>query len=272
MTSSSRRAELEALVARLGLRWNDAAGPLLEEAMLHRSYAVENNLARDNERLELLGDAVVGLMATEVLMERHPAWDEGALSQARAAVVSRRVLGELGEGLGLGALLLLGVGENQRGGRTRPSILGCALEAVCGALYLAYPYSELRPALRATIVEPAVALAERLDLVDYKSRLQEWCQARALPLPEYRVVGEHGPEHRKQFAVECLISGVVTGRGEGPRIQLAQHAAAREALEARTGLGGALPARQPRVHGLPPQREHAEDAHLPAAATGVVAL
>lgn len=234
MSDAPRRAEFEALVARLGLPWDDAAEPLLEEAFIHRSHAVEKNLPRDNERLELLGDAVVGLMATEVLMERHPHWDEGALSQARAAVVSRRVLGELGEGLGLGALLRLGVGENQRGGRARPSILGCALEAVCGALYLAYPYGELRPALRVSIVEPAVALVERLDLVDYKSRLQEWCQARALPLPEYRVVSEHGPEHRKQFAVECYISGALAGRGEGPRIQLAQHAAARIALEART--------------------------------------
>lgn len=224
--------EYKALLRRLGLRPEPEASRVLRQALTHRSFAIERGSTEDNERLELLGDAVISVLVTELLMEQHRDWDEGQLSKARAAAVSRRVLAVLAERLGLGPLLRLGQGEEAQGGRCRASILGSALEAVCGALYLAYPYITLRRALRGTVAGPVIALADSLRVEDFKSRLQEWCQARGLALPVYTLEESRGPDHDLTFVVSCTINGHPVGRGEGRRIALAQQAAAEAVLEA----------------------------------------
>ncbi|MDX2175617.1 MAG: ribonuclease III [Candidatus Sumerlaeia bacterium] len=227
--------ELAALLARFHLSDNPAAHPLLRQALTHRSHALERGAAEDNERLELLGDSVVALLVTERLLELHPGESEGQLSKRRHTAVSRPCLGELALALGVGELMLLGAGEERGGGRARPSTVGSTLEALLGALYLAYPWPALRVALRESVVEPALAMSGTLDLEDFKSRLQEWCQARGLPPPEYPVLREEGPDHERVFTVEARVGGERRGEGSGTRKQLAERAAAREALRA---LGG----------------------------------
>lgn len=222
--------DLRVLARCFGLRWRPDAEALLDQALVHRSFAAEQNRAEDNERLELLGDSVIGFLTTERLLEEHPDANEGELSRRRAEVVSRQTLGEVAIRLGLGSMLHLGVGEDRRGGRSRHSVVGSALEAVAGAIYLAWPWDAARRAIRETIVNPAVEIAGELDSTDYKSRLQEWAQQRGNPVPEYRIIEESGPEHSKTYRVEAYIAGKMVGTGTGTRKAHAQREAARDAL------------------------------------------
>src|SRR5688572_957603 len=144
--TDERRAGLSALLERLGLPVRESVLDILDLALTHRSWAMEQGAESDNERLEFLGDAVIGLATTNYLYTSRPGLDEGGLSKRRAAIVSRRALGEVARSLGIGPLLWLGSGEQSSGGRERSSVLGSALEAVCGALYQHYEFSELRQA------------------------------------------------------------------------------------------------------------------------------
>lgn len=199
-------------------------------AFVHRSHRMEAQLAEDNERLELLGDSVIGLATTEHLLSTHPESDEGELSKLRAALVSRNVLGKVARELGVGPLLLLSTGEERGGGRERSSILGSALEAVAGALYLVHPWESLCPALQRTIVVPAFAHLGATGAIDYKSQLQELIQRDGVHRPEYVLIDAEGPDHRRMFHVEVRVDGNTVGSGSGSRKQMAENEAARDAI------------------------------------------
>jgi len=230
--SDERRQRLTRLVNQFGLEPTTTIWPRLNRALIHRSHRAEAGLDEDNERLEFLGDSVIGLACTEYILRLYPASDEGALSKLRASLVSRAILGHIARDLGVGELLLLGAGEEKSGGRERVSILGSTLEAICGVLYLHYSWGDLRGPMRNTVIIPAISLANQNVIVDYKSRLQEHTQRIEQRVPEYRVVLEEGPDHDKHFVVEVWLGERRLGSGAGKRKKVAENEAARAALVA----------------------------------------
>ncbi len=219
------------LEKRLGHRFKSAA--LLELALTHRSFANESGAAENYERLEFLGDSVLGLVASEWLYARHPDLPEGDLSKRKGHVVSKSALAPYAERIELGAALRLGVGEERSGGRTKVSLLADSLEALFGAVYLDAGLGPARkvilPMLEAALAGSAVERS-RAGGGDSKTRLQELAQGRGLPLPEYRLTGETGPDHSKLFTVECWLDGAAAGCGEGPSKKVAEQRAAAAAL------------------------------------------
>ena len=207
-----------ALQERLGYRFSD--GGLLEQALTHRSRGTENN-----ERLEFLGDGVLGCAIAEELYARFPGLAEGKLTRLRASLVREEALAEVAASVGLGAMLRFGEGEAAAG--ARPSILADALEAVFGAIFLDGGY----PAARQAVLQLFSPLIARLDperpAKDAKTRLQELLQGHHRPLPEYRVVSVGGEPHRQSFEVECRLADAerVT-QGKGSSRQRAEQEAA----------------------------------------------
>jgi len=206
---------------------------LLRRALVHRSYVNEaKEEEEDNERLEFLGDAVLNLVVAQHLMELFPGRREGELSQMRAALVRWDTLAAAAERLRLGDFLLLGRGEEQSGGRQRPSNLAGALEAVIGAVFLD---RGLRAARRLVLrlLKPELArIVAGEPVIDSKSELQRVAQARWRQVPKYRVVKAEGPDHARVFTVEVLLGDKVLGEGRGPSKKQAELEAARKALEA----------------------------------------
>lgn len=202
---------------------------LLDRALTHSSYAFERQLDYDNERLEFLGDSVLGLLVSEYLYVEHPRAREGVLSKHKSAMISRNVLGKRAQEMGLGDLVLLGKGEELHGGRERPALLGSALEAVVGALYLDIGLDGIRKYVEGEIFTPARILSATDEFGDYKSMLQELVQKVCQNVPEYDVVNETGPDHNKQFEVVVRINGQVYGMGEGSRKKTAENRAAMRA-------------------------------------------
>lgn len=210
---------------------------LLREALTHSSYSNEragqaDAVAGDNERLEFLGDAVIGLVVGQMLMARHPRANEGLLSKWRSQLVSRKTLAELAGALQLGDYLLLGRGERRSGGAEKTSILAAGFEALVGALYLD---SGVEPAARflQSLFEPYLASLSRggRDGIDKKTFLQERTQSLFKETPEYRVVDSWGREHEKTFRVEIWIQGKAVAAAEGRSKKEAEQAAAHLALE-----------------------------------------
>ncbi len=219
---------LETLQERMGVFFQNRA--LLEQALTHRSAGTEQSQG-SNERLEFLGDAVVGLVVGEKLYRQHPHYHEGRLARARAYVVSEKRLAQAALAMGLPEYLEMSTGEDRAGGRTRPSILSDALEALVAALYLDSGLEAARGlvlTLLSSAMEEAVA-DTRLE--DYKTALQEMLQAERRPLPSYRIVQETGQEHNKTFVVEVVLEGESLGRGEGRSKKEAEQSAARCTLE-----------------------------------------
>jgi ribonuclease-3 len=174
---------------------------LSDQALTHRSARGANN-----ERLEFLGDAVVGLVVAELLYERFPKLDEGALTRMRAHLVCERGLAEVARALRLGERLQLGPGEQKSGGHRRDSILADALEALAAARYFESGWEACRSEVRGWF-EPVLGSLRSDDFgKDAKTRLQEWLQARALALPEYVLVDANGPEHAREFLVHCRVA------------------------------------------------------------------
>ena len=203
---------------------------LLREAMTHASWNNErgepSGPGHDNERLEYLGDAVLELVVGEYLFRRFPSYDEGQLTQLRAALVNTVSLARLGERLGLGETLLLGKGAAKTGARKLPSLLANAFEAMTGAIFLDQGY---RVATR-VFIQNIGDLADWTD-ENHKGRLQEVSQERTGLPPVYRVSAEGGPGHNRSYAAEAVVGGAVVGKGRGPTKQAAQQAAARAALD-----------------------------------------
>jgi ribonuclease-3 len=204
---------------------------LLERALTHKSYANEHKRTSDNERMEFLGDAVLGLVVSEHLMYSCPDATEGDLSRLRAAIVSEPALASVARDIGLGNFLLLGKGEDQSGGRDKDSLLADCLEALIASVYLDGDY-DAAEALIFLLFESVIKTTCDIGMLhDYKTSLQEICQERLKQLPEYRVVSETGPDHQKEFEMEVWIKGELYGRGTGKSKKEAEQGAAREALE-----------------------------------------
>jgi ribonuclease-3 len=203
---------------------------LLEMALTHRSWVNEQGAGEHYERLEFLGDAVLGMIASEWLYEANPDLPEGDLSKLKSYLVSAQVLGRYAESIGLGDALRIGVGEDRSGGRGKRSLLADSMESVIGAVYLD---GGLKPAreLVLGILESAAAEKPREAFGDAKTLLQEMVQARGWELPEYRLVDESGPDHRKVFGVECWLQGELAGAGEGEAKKVAEQRAAAVAVE-----------------------------------------
>ena len=226
--SSEFLGELE---KRLGYRFQDRE--LLVRALTHSSYAHEQagEPIRDNERLEFLGDAVLGLVVCDIVFHMSGE-DEGRLTRLKSHLVSARTGRRLAEDLRLGRYIRLGKGEEQDGGRHKPSLLANAFESVVGAVYLDGGLEAAR-ALILSAYEPVMLYSDFEELIkeDFKSRLQEKLQSHKLPPPEYSVVEETGPAHRKRFTVEIRIGGGEPTRGTGGSKKSAEQAAAAAALE-----------------------------------------
>ena len=230
------RDEFEELQTRIQYRFRDRG--LLEHALTHRSRAAEDASGgvADNESLEFLGDAVLGLVVADALFRRYPGSDEGQKSKIKASVVSTLSLARHAEELRLGEHLILGRGEEKTGGRFKQALLADTYEALIAAIYLdggldaaaAFLDRELRVAIE-------VGAAQTIIGEDYKSALQERLQALGRPLPEYRVIGETGPDHRKTFNVEVVVGGDVLGHASGKAKKEAEQEAARLALERLAG-------------------------------------
>ena len=226
------RDEFEPLQQVIGYRFRDRG--LLEHAMTHTSRANEDvsGGVRDNESMEFLGDAVLGFVVADVLFRDFPEFDEGQKSKMKASLVSTATLAQQAERLDLGEHMLLGRGEEKTGGRRKQALLADSYEALIAAIYLD---GGVEPA-RAFIVRefgPLIAEARRTGVSDrdYKSALQELLQSRELPLPEYRLVGSIGPDHRKLFQVEVIVKGERIGDATGRSKKEAEQEAVRAALE-----------------------------------------
>jgi ribonuclease-3 len=224
VASDPRTAELE---RRIGHRFAKPA--LLREALTHSSATRPGRRApRSYERLEFLGDRVLGLMIADLLIRRFPDEGEGALSRRHAALVRKETLAEIGAELALGDWLVLGRSEEDSGGRSNPATLADALEALIGALHLDGGFD-----IAAAFVERH--WLQRLEAMiapprDAKTTLQEWAQGRGLPLPDYRVVGASGPAHAPSFEVEVMLPGFAAVRAAGGSKRAAERSAAEQLL------------------------------------------
>ena len=200
---------------------------MLEQALTHSSFANERGLEQDNERLEFLGDSVLGLVVADRLFRGDPSAPEGVLSRTRSHVVSAEALARRARELDLGPALQLGHGEDQSGGREKPSLLADALEAVIGAVFVDGGLQAARD-----LVEPWIETeaAETMDALDAKSDLQESLQSQGLEPPFYRHVGRDGPDHDPVFHVECWIGDRAVAAASGHSKKEAERKAAARAL------------------------------------------
>ena len=228
-------ARLREFEEALGVRFRDSG--LLRLALVHSSFLNENpdGALESNERLEYLGDAVLGMAVAEELYAANPGWPEGMLTQARAGLVQEATLAEAARGIGLGEMLRMGRGEEAGGGRERPTNLSAGLEAVVGAVFLDQGYEAAREVVLQVLGDRVSSLDEAAVSANPKSALQEAVQAEGLASPTYRIVHEEGADHDRLFVAEVTVGGEVAGRGEGKRKSMAEQAAAAEALGVRDG-------------------------------------
>ena len=216
--------------AAVHLRYKFAATSLLEQALTHRSAGSNNN-----ERLEFLGDSVLGLIVSEQLYQARPRADEGSLSRIRASLVKRSTLAEIAAEIQLGDLLRLGSGELKSGGQSNQSILADALEAVLGATFLDGSYQAAKTAILNIYASRLENLPDEESLKDSKTRLQETLQGRGLPPPEYVVSSVSGAAHAREFQVACRVQSMgLETTGQGTSRRLAEQHAAGRALELLT--------------------------------------
>lgn len=223
---NARLEQLAELAEALGLEHLEL--PLLNTALTHCSYAYEADVA-SNERLEFLGDAVIGLAIGDALYQRHPGFTEGELAKKRAVIVSARTLAEHARRLNLGQYLLLGKGEEMSGGRERASNLADSFEALVGAVYLSCGWEQVR----AWVIRELNPTADDAYSAggDYKTVLQEKLQAQGKGLPEYDLLKQEGPDHRRVFTVGVCSGQEMLGSGVGRSKKEAEQEAARVALE-----------------------------------------
>lgn len=226
-----RKKELRALEKSLGVRFRRIG--YLQWALQHRSYVNENpdlHLSH-NERLEFLGDSVLGLFIAQILYEKFPKFSEGKLTLVKSSLVNMDTLAQMASEMGLGNFLLLGKGEARGGGRKRASILGDALEAVIAAFYLDRGVKPAFKLIRRLFGAKIEAVGTRPGHIDNpKNLLQKFTQNRFGVLPEYRVAAEMGPQHRKIFHIEVRVQEKDVGKGSGATKKKAEEAAAQDAL------------------------------------------
>jgi len=224
-------ADLAALQQALGLTFNEPS--LLEQALVHSSYINENPAfaSTSNERLEFLGDAILGFTIAEKLYQDSPQSNEGEMTKLRSALVRRDTLASLARAIKLGDYLYLGRGEEASGGRDKPVNLAGALEAVMGAIFLDQGIANTRDFILRLFKRELERTASRGAGIDYKSRLQELIQAREQQAPSYRVVEATGPDHARRFTIEVRLGDIVLGQGSGKSKKTAETEAAHSALE-----------------------------------------
>ena len=231
LTDKKRREALTGLGKRLSYSFRNIT--LLETALTHRSYVNENPqlTIADNERYEFLGDAVLGLCVSDLLIKKYPDFSEGTLSKIRAAIVNEKPLAELAHKLEIGSCLLLGKGEEISGGRTKDSLLANALEAVIAAIYLDSGFTKTKTVLKKMIGPLLNDDSLRSQYFDYKTALQEFCQKKYKTAPIYRIVDSCGPDHAKTFEVKVIIADNVMQFGSGKSKKEAEKQAAQKAWE-----------------------------------------
>ncbi len=232
--------ELEALAERIGHAFEDLS--LLELAMRHRSWCSENGSVESNERLEFLGDAVLGLVVTDRLFHSMPDAPEGILARLRAELVNGRTLSEVARGIDLGPTLLLGRGEQSTGGADKASILADALEALIGAVYLDAGMEAARSVVLG-LLAGTLTVVETGEFSDYKSRLQELAAASGVGPPSYDV-SETGPDHSKEFTATVELAGAPRGTGAGRSKKEAEQAAAEMAWRILAATSDDEPSRE----------------------------
>jgi ribonuclease-3 len=204
---------------------------LLELAFTHRSFAYESGSKETNERLEFLGDSVLGLIVTEELYKRYPDFDESRLSPLRSGVVNMRALADIARGLQLGQYIRLGKGEEVTNGRDKNSLLADALEALIGAIYLQFGFAKCTEIVRDLITPTMDSAVARGAGLDGKTALQELAASLGKGAPEY-IVSEEGPDHDKNFTAVAMLAGVALSEGTGKSKREAEQVAARAAYEA----------------------------------------
>lgn len=215
----------------------DVDDELMELALTHRSYAYEHGGLPTNERLEFLGDSVLGVVVTERLYREHPELPEGQLAKLRASVVNMHALAAVARDLDLGGRLYLGRGEEMTGGREKPSILGDAVEAVLGAVHLQHGIETSRVLVERLFGELLRAAPHLGAGLDWKTSLQELTAASDLGVPEYRMT-EEGPDHLKEFTATVYVAGEPRGTGTGRTKKEAEQKAAQAAYQYLDGLSG----------------------------------
>jgi ribonuclease-3 len=240
MPSTAQPSAYAILEQNLGYWFRDAS--LCEAALTHKSWMneTEESGRTDNERLEFLGDAVLALVTSDLLMRRFPDQPEGELSKARAAIVNESGLAQVAESLSLGQWIFLGRGEEQAGGRQKRSLLANTFEALVGAVYLDGGF-EAAFQVADRLFSPLIADVPTAASKDFKSRLQELAQARLQLAPTYTVLSEQGPDHAKTFEIAILIGDKEYGRAFGRSKKEAQQNAAQQALALMDGTGGGSP-------------------------------
>lgn len=201
---------------------------LLEQALTHRSYAYENGNLPTNERLEFLGDAVLGVVVTEALYREHPDLPEGQLAKLRASVVSTRALAEIARSVGLGEFVRLGRGELTTGGHDKNSILADTTEAVIGAVFLERGHEVAVQVVRRLVGDALARATTGGAATDWKTALQELTAAQGAGTPAYVLAGS-GPDHARRFVAQVLVAGEVAGHGEGGSKKEAEQQAAQGA-------------------------------------------
>ena len=227
VAKSSRSNLYDQLLKQLGV---ELSPQLLELAFTHRSFAYETGITTTNERLEFLGDAVLGLVVTEELYLKYPDLDESRLSPLRSGIVNMRALANIARSLELGKYIRLGKGEEVTNGRDKNSLLADALEALIGAIYLECGFSQSAEVIRALIRETLDSAMAKGAGLDGKTALQELVAAIGKGVPEYQIT-ETGPDHDKSFTASAVVAGEVIAEGSGKSKREAEQSAARAAFE-----------------------------------------
>ena len=232
----ARKKILTAFTKTIGIRFKSLE--LLNLSFMHRSISNESSLKINNERLEFMGDAVLGAVVADLLYQRLQDRPEGELARIKSVVVSEDVLSAVARELHLNTLLILGRGEELTGGRSKKALLADALEALIGAIYLDSGYKNAVAFISRFISVEIERVLENRHYQDYKSLLQEFCQRTYKNYPDYRLVDRSGPEHSRVFWIEVSVNGHVFGQAEGKSKKAAEREAARLAYEALSSEQG----------------------------------
>lgn len=224
------KVNLSDLSERLKYKFTDTN--ILYQALKHRSYLTRTGEKRieSNERLELLGDAVLGLVVTEYLYNKYPGEEEGILTNFKSLLVNRKLLSHVAKDFGLGKFILLNEAEERSGGRKRVSILSDAVEAIIGAIYIDGGLVNAKLFIHNNITNRLDDILKKGQLKNYKSILQEYCQSYNIKCPKYKIEEENGPDHKKIFTVAAFVDGKKMGVGQGHSKKDAEQKAAKESL------------------------------------------
>ena len=229
MIEPGRKKQLAAFQKTAGFRFKSLE--LLNLSFVHRSVSNETSCRQNNERLEFLGDSILGAVCATLLYEKFPEKPEGELAKIKSVAVSEEVLSSVARILQIDTMLLLGKGEDLSGGREKKAILADTLEALIGALYLDSGYRAAFDFISRLFTPEIGRITEKDYLRDYKSLLQELCQRRYRAYPQYRLVKRSGPEHERMFWIEVTVNGTVYGPGSGRSKKSAEQEAARAAWQ-----------------------------------------